>query len=396
MDSKLTPYGQKYSSINTTDLIPLPGPEPRRLSGKSVHPKMIRATAARKEAAYSFGFEFSRRDRHASAMKARETSSSSECHVTSTSRRKFLRQTVGLATGAAVLSELPRESHAAISADPLLPTVKLGPHEVTRLIIGGNPIYGYSHFNKILSQSQTSWHTPERVVELLKHAEAKGINTWQNSFAERTLSDLDRYRAAGGKLHWLCLGKPDWDEKPHLIEEAAKRKPIGIAPHGSLGERLHRERKLTVLHDLLKRIRDQGVLVGLSAHNPALIELAEEKGWHIDYYMCCLYYLTRSREEFDKLFGGEAPLGEVYLPSDPARMLKVIRATPKPCLAYKLLAAGRRVESPAQVRQCFETAFNNIKSTDAVIVGMYQQFSDQIGENSAIVREVGSRKAKEK
>jgi hypothetical protein len=28
-----------------------------------------------------------------------------------------------------------------------LPTVKLGPHAVTRLILGGNPIYGYCHFN---------------------------------------------------------------------------------------------------------------------------------------------------------------------------------------------------------------------------------------------------------
>src|SRR2546427_8710942 len=43
--------------------------------------------------------------------------------------------------------------------------------------------------NRILSQYQTSWHTPERVVELIKQAEAKGINTWQNSYAERTLSD---------------------------------------------------------------------------------------------------------------------------------------------------------------------------------------------------------------
>jgi len=85
-------------------------------------------------------------------------------------------------------------------------------------------------------------------------------------------------------------------------------------------------------------------------------------------------------------------LGEIYLPSDPPRMFKVIQATRKPCLAYKVLAAGRRIESRAQVRQCFETAFSNIKPTDAVIVGMYQQLGDQVGENAAIVREICSRK----
>jgi hypothetical protein len=309
-----------------------------------------------------------------------------------TTRRSFLQRTTGLAAGAAVLGKLAPEMEAASVPDnPLLPTIKLGPHRVTRLIIGGNPIYGHSHFNRIFSQSMIAWHTPERVVELLKHCEAKGINTWQNSFAERTLSDLDRYRAAGGKMHWLCLGKPDWDEHPDRIEEAAKRKPIGIAPHGGLAERMHRQNKLGVLTDLLKRIRATGVLVGLSAHNPALIELSEEKGWDVDYYMCCLYYLSRPREELQKLLGLDLPLGEIYLPSDPARMFKLIQSARKPCLAYKILAAGRRVETPAQVRQCFETAFHNIKPIDAVIVGMWQQFGDQVGENAAIVREISSR-----
>ena len=307
-----------------------------------------------------------------------------------TNRRQFLRQTVGLATAAASLPQL--SAHAAVAPAPLLPTIKLGRHEITRLIIGGNPIYGHSHFNRILSQVMTAWHTPERVVELLRHCEANGINAWQNSYAERTLSDLDRYREAGGRMHWLCLGKPDWDQNPHLIDEAARRKPIGIAPHGSLGERLHREKKLSVLTDLLKRIRDQGVLVGLSAHNPALIELSEEKGWDVDYYMCCLYYLTRPRDEFQKLLGSDLPLGEVYLPGDPPRMFKVIQNTRKTCLAYKILAAGRRIDSPSQVRQCFETALTGVKPGDALIVGMFQQFGDQVGENAAVVRDICSRR----
>lgn len=303
----------------------------------------------------------------------------------SSSRREFLHRAAGLTAGAANL--------AAGAAPPssLLPTVKLGSHTVTRLILGGNPLYGHSHFNKHFSQSMIDWHTPERVQALLKRAEQAGINAWQNSYAERTLQDLDRYREAGGTMHWLCLGKSDWDQKPQLIDEAARRKPIGIAPHGALAERLHRQGKLTVLTDLLKRVRDRGVLVGLSAHNPEVIALAEEKGWDVDYYMCCLYYLTRPREEFKKLFGADLPLGEIYLPSDPPRMFEVIRAVKKPCLAYKVLAAGRRVGSPTEVRAAFDAALRNVKPTDAMIVGMYQQFGDQVGDNAALVRELGAR-----
>src|SRR5262245_41959971 len=302
-------------------------------------------------------------------------------------RRRFLQQAAGPGAAASALGA------DAAQADPPLPTVKLGPHAVSRLIVGGNPVYGYSHFNRHLSKHMTDWHTPERVVELLRRCERAGLNTWQNSYAERTLADLDRYREAGGTMHWLCLGKPDWDKQPDRVDDAAKRKPIGIAPHGALAERLHRTDKLGVLTDLLKRIRDQGVLVGLSAHNPAVVELAEEKGWDVDYYMCCLYYLTRPREEFQKLLGDALPLGEIYLPTDPPRMFKVIQAAKKPCLAYKVLAAGRRVQSPAEVRACFETAFKSIKPTDAVIVGMYQQFGDQVGSNTALVRELCAKRS---
>ena len=301
----------------------------------------------------------------------------------SSGRRTFLKQAAVAASGVASFAPT---SGAASPA--LLPTIKLGPHTVTRLIIGGNPIYGYSHFNKLLSRHQTAWHTPERVLELLKRCEEAGINTWQNSYAERTLQDLERYRAAGGTMNWLCLGKPDWDQYPERIDDAARHKPIGIAPHGSLAERLHRQNKLTVLTDLLKRIRDAGVLVGLSAHNPALVELAEDRGWNVDYYMCCLYYLTRPRQEYQKLLGKDLPLGEIYLPSDPPRMFKAVQATRKPCLSFKVLAAGRRIDNPAEVRACFSTALANIKPTDAMIVGMYQQFGDQVGENAALVREL--------
>ncbi len=323
----------------------------------------------------------------------------SECHSDATilsgddasSRRDFLQQAAGLATGLTALAPAARAADPPPAAAALLPTIKLGPHAVTRLIIGGNPIYGHSHFNKLLSQHMTTWHTPERVIELLKHAEKTGVNTWQNSYADRTLTDLDRLREAGGKMHWLCLGKPDWDQKPELIDDAAKRKPIGIAPHGALAERLHRADKLATLTDLLKRIRDKGVLVGLSAHNPALIELSEEKGWDVDYYMCCLYYLTRPKNELKKLLGDDLPIGEIYLPSDPERMLKAVQKAKKPCLIYKVLAAGRRIGTPAEVKACFQIAFDHIKPTDAVIVGMYQQFGDQVAENASIVREICGR-----
>ena len=269
----------------------------------------------------------------------------------------------------------------------MLPTISLGKHQVTRLVLGGNPVYGHSHFNRLYSQHLIDYHTPDRVVELLRACEQAGINAWQNSYTERTLADIDRVRSEGIKFQWLCLGKTDWDEHPELIDHVAKRQPIGIAPHGALAERLHREKKIPVLLDALKRIRSNGVLVGLSAHNPALIELSEEQGWDVDYYMCCQYYLTRPREELQQIMG-EIPMGEVYLPSDRTKMLEVVRSAKKPCLVYKVLAAGRANLAPAGIREAFQFTLSHIKPIDAMIVGMFQEFGDQVKMNAELVQDL--------
>src|SRR5262249_24877253 len=61
----------------------------------------------------------------------------------STSRRDFLHQAAGLAAGLGAAAPALAAADAPTKTDVLLPTVKLGPHSITRLIIGGNPIYGY-------------------------------------------------------------------------------------------------------------------------------------------------------------------------------------------------------------------------------------------------------------
>ena len=63
--------------------------------------------------------------------------------------------------------------------------------------MGGNPIYGHSHFNKLYSQHLKDYHTPDRVVELVRACQQAGVNTWQNSYAPRTLEDVERCRAEG-------------------------------------------------------------------------------------------------------------------------------------------------------------------------------------------------------
>jgi hypothetical protein len=65
-----------------------------------------------------------------------------------------------------------------------------------------------------------------------------------------------------------------------------------------------------------------------------------------------------------------------------------IRNTRKPCLAYKVLAASRKCRSEADIRAAFQYAFDHIKPGDVIDVGVFQKYSDQVGMNARLVREI--------
>lgn len=283
------------------------------------------------------------------------------------------------------------ETSAALGASsapaPLLPTIRLGKYEVTRLILGANPFYGFSHFNRLLDQHMLEWSTPENVWKTVRACEENGINTWQLSDAKRGLEDIQGYRERGGRIQWILLSSRRMEEDLSWIPKIARMGPIGIVHHGGTTDRRWRNGEQAKIQDFLKAVRDSGVLVGLSTHNPLVVEEVESRGWDVDFFMCCVYRVTRTEQEIVNLLG-QRPLGEVYLPQDPPRMFRAIRQARKPCLAFKILAAGRLTDTPESIDRAFRFAFENIKPTDAVIVGMYPRFSDQVRENAERVRRI--------
>ena len=120
-----------------------------------------------------------------------------ECGVVDAhSRREFLQTASAMAAGLMTVPLTGAESNAA------LPTVALGPHRVTRLIVGSNPMNGYSHFNRLLSQLMVEYFTDERKIEFLLNCQKAGISTWQTHYDERLFRLL---REAGWKMNWLWL-----------------------------------------------------------------------------------------------------------------------------------------------------------------------------------------------
>lgn len=270
-----------------------------------------------------------------------------------------------------------------------LPSVQFaGRHEISRLVIGTNPLMGYSHFNRILDQCMREWMTLERRIETILAAERAGITAWQLHYQKETIETLRGVRERGSKIRVFLLSDFELQKDFSMIPAVAKLGFLGMAHHGNRTDEAFREGKMDRVLEFVQRVRDTGVMAGVSTHNPAVIEWIEEKGWPVDYYMACFYHVTRTPEQTRALMNGERPLGEPFLEKDPERMTRVILQTRKPCLAFKVLGAGRAGGGREQIEAAFRFAFSHIKPGDAVIVGMWPKFKDEIAENCDIVRKI--------
>jgi hypothetical protein len=298
------------------------------------------------------------------------------------SRRSFLQSGAALAGGLA----LARSATAKVAAPPTLPTVKFQGADVTKMLIGSNPLYGYSHFNPLLDALMREWMTQDHRIQTLHMAEAAGINTWQVHYNGPCIEDFKRYRDEGGRMNWILLADFDLMKNWKLLPEIAKLGPLGVGHHGNRTDERFRAGQMNIVEDFTKAVHDAGMAAGVSTHNPAVVQYIEDKGWKIEYYMTCLYRISRIPEETRKEIG-EAPLGETFLEKDPERMCAMVRKTDKTCFAFKLLGAGRNIR-PDVIEGAFRFALTNIKPKDAVIVGMFPKFTDQAQENAGYVRKI--------
>lgn len=269
-----------------------------------------------------------------------------------------------------------------------LPEVAFGPHSISRLIAGGNPTNGGSHLTRLMDMHMNEYFTPDQKVEFLRRCSHQGINTWQSSYNPEVHDALTRFRDEGGEMQFIAISHPDEVADKDTFAKILELEPMGIAFHGEATDVMWRNGEINKIPDTLAKIRDSGVQVGLSTHNPVVIDYAEENGWDLDFYMGCVYRKSRNNEELMEIMS-EAPIGEIYLPSDPPRMCETISKATKTCLAFKILAAGRTCNSPEQVQKAFKFVLGHIKCTDAVIVGMYPRYTDQIKENADLVRKYG-------
>lgn len=277
----------------------------------------------------------------------------------------------------------------------LLPTADFFGTQLSRLMLGDNPFTGNSYVEGwISSDKMLDYYIADKVVETLFEAEKNGINAFMALGDPFILRCIRQYRLEGGKMHVLFQSYPPMDLKANLMY-MLRCEPLGIYHQGGTLDMYMENGEVELVRERLKLIKDTGVPMGLGTHVPEVIRRAEEEDWGVDFYMGCLYNARRQkRGETSGFISGKKKDHLVFFPEDPPAMLEVLRQTPKPCIAFKVLAGGQRImglkpeDRPTEIEKAFEEAYTGLKPGDFTCIGVYQGDKNQLAENCDIVRRV--------
>ncbi len=268
-----------------------------------------------------------------------------------------------------------------------VPRMAFGNVEISRLVLGVNPFYGFAHYNNNFGTLMKEWYSQDRVCNVMHQCNQYGINAFNYVHLDRGPQDWVRFVAEGGKMH-LIIQVTAGVDAAMLVKTLH---PLALQRQGEVVDTAYQTGDMNSVKEWCKKVRDLGVLVGVGTHIPEVVAKIEEEIWDVDFYSGCVYNRRRTAEEWKKVLNGEIMEmpKDIYMQSDPPRMYKVLRQTRKPCFAFKILAAGRIADRG--IESAFRTAFESIKPTDGVYVGMFPRVKDEVRENAEIVHRILTR-----
>ena len=288
-------------------------------------------------------------------------------------RRRFISKS--LTTSIAVASICNSLSAAQNSSNGNLPLKKIGNVDVSRLIVGGNPISGNAHSRDLpyVSSLMSRYFTDEKCIETLHICEQCGINTAQFRTDSHIVRIMDKYWKQGGKMHWIAQikpRKPDISDIMNDIRMAFDNGAIGGYLQGQVADRLVQEGRIDLVHKAWEDIKANGTIAGVGGHSLDVIIACEKVGIKPDFYMKTLhrgdYWSAKKQPQKDNIWS-----------VTPEKTIEFMKRVNRPWIAFKVLAAGA-----IHPREGFKYALEN--GADFVCVGM---FDFQVRENVIIAKD---------
>lgn len=258
-----------------------------------------------------------------------------------------------------------------------LPMGKIGNHEISRIVLGGNLIGGWAHSRDLIYVPSLfrAYNTEKKIFETLMLAEKAGINSVNIGFP--TMDTMQKYKKmTGSKIKVLVQVAPEMEKKDFFINinKAVDAGMDIIQVQGNWCDWLVRDNRMDVIEKMLEKIRSNNIVAGLGAHTVDSLIMCEEQGIIPDYYMKTMhhdqYWSAHPREN---RFPFEVD-GKKYLDHNrfhdncfcpfPDKTIDFVNRAKVPVMGFKVLAAG--AISP---EDGFNWAFRN--GADFICVGMF-------------------------
>lgn len=239
------------------------------------------------------------------------------------------------------------------------PRTEVGGISLPRMIIGCNWISGFSHRGSAADMNIKSCHSsPEATAKIFEAFLENGVDAVLGLFG--TDSNLEKaVRIAEEKKakKMIIIDEPvlNMDDNPSARREAeqeikkcAKRGATFCLPLHSCVEQLVNKNAGTIdrLPDYLAMIRDNGMIPGLSAHMPEIIQYSDANEYDVETYI--------------QIFNCMGFLMQVEIES----VAKIIHAAKKPVITIKPCAAGRTTPFVG-----LNFVYNTIRERDMVCIG---------------------------
>ena len=247
------------------------------------------------------------------------------------------------------------------------PTTFIEDLEISRLIVGSNWFFGYSHYSRAKDQWIKSHMTTERVAEIMCVFAREGINavmSKQNQPMKEAIGIVKQ--ETGVEMHWICTpGGETVDDLMPGIEESAEMGAKICMPHQHWtdGNMLVNHGRIMDLERVTERIRELGMIPGLSTHRPETVVVCDKAGYDVATYI--------------QIYNPIGFLCQV----ETDWIARIINETEKPIMCIKPLAAGR-VLPPTGLG----FVYNSIKPIDAVCIGTMNTFEAE--DDIRIAREL--------
>ena len=278
-------------------------------------------------------------------------------------RRKFISDSAAWGAGLFGLNAFGKHfvDIGETNATDTMPTIRLGSFEVSRLILGSNPFWGFWHGNP----QKPKTYTKEGRFAVMDAAASQGITAiWVPAYKE-WVSLWNEYKNHGGKLQ-TWIGQPDGYNGVTVEEQitaCAKNGGKAVCIQGINVDEAVEKKDFEKLKRWIGMINGYGLPAGLASHNPESIIKAEENALPAEYY-----HLTLG-------------VPDTFESAARDKTLKTVSQIDKPMVVFKVFGAGRYKPDVA-----IPYVMKAIRRKDGLCVGVDNP--EQLIENARLVREL--------